>query len=63
MWSVLVLVFFLAIAGSVGAGLVRAVGALPTVDEFAAAIVGGALDRDVVSGKTIFVGSTEPSQL
>jgi 3-oxoacyl-[acyl-carrier protein] reductase len=41
----------------------QAVGELPTVDEFAAAIVQGALDHDVVSGKTIFVGSTEPSQL
>jgi 3-oxoacyl-[acyl-carrier protein] reductase len=41
----------------------QAVGALPTVDEFAAAIVEGALDRDLVSGLTIFVGSTEPSQL
>jgi 3-oxoacyl-[acyl-carrier protein] reductase len=34
-------------------------GALPTVDEFAAAIVDAALDRALPSGATIYVGSTE----
>jgi NAD(P)-dependent dehydrogenase (short-subunit alcohol dehydrogenase family) len=39
----------------------QAVGALPTVDEFAAVIVRAALDREITSGETLFVGSTEPS--
>jgi NAD(P)-dependent dehydrogenase (short-subunit alcohol dehydrogenase family) len=35
------------------------VGSLPTVDEFAAAIVGAALDPTLESGATIFVGSVD----
>lgn len=35
------------------------VGALPTVDEFAAAIVQAAIDTKLPSGHTVFVGSTE----
>jgi len=35
------------------------VGGLPTVDEFAAAIVNAAVDETLPTGHTIYVGSTE----
>ena len=37
----------------------RVVGALPSVDQFAAAIVGAAINESYTSGETIYVGSTE----